>query len=132
MFRKWVSIGLVVMTLVSVFAMAGGASAEWVCTHAYTVQRGDTLNRIARANGTTVVNLQTLNGIRDANRITVGQVICIAGENQNNDTTHTVKSGETLYRIARRYNVTLQTLANANGITDTSRIYVGQVLTIPQ
>jgi LysM repeat protein len=45
--------------------------------------------------------------------------------------THTVQAGENLFRIALRYGLTVETLASANGITDPARIYVGQVLVIP-
>ncbi len=46
-------------------------------------------------------------------------------------TTHTVQTGENLFRIALRYNTTVEALAAANGITDPTRIYAGQVLVIP-
>lgn len=45
--------------------------------------------------------------------------------------THTVQSGENLFRIALRYNTTVEALAAANGITDPAQIYAGQILTIP-
>lgn len=45
---------------------------------------------------------------------------------------HIVQSGENLYRIALRYGLTVNDLANANGITDPTRIYVGQILIIPR
>jgi peptidoglycan-N-acetylglucosamine deacetylase len=45
--------------------------------------------------------------------------------------THTVAQGESLLAIASRYGVTLDELAAANGITNTNRVFVGQVLTIP-
>lgn len=45
--------------------------------------------------------------------------------------THIVAYGETLYSIARKYGVTPQALANANGITTQSWVYAGQQLTIP-
>ena len=45
--------------------------------------------------------------------------------------THTVQTGENLFRIALRYGMTVETLAAANGITDPARIYAGQVLVIP-
>jgi murein DD-endopeptidase MepM/ murein hydrolase activator NlpD len=41
----------------------------------YTVVSGDNLTKIAKANGTTVAVLVKLNGIKDANKINVGQVI---------------------------------------------------------
>lgn len=45
--------------------------------------------------------------------------------------THTVQSGENLFRIALRYGVDMNELAAANGITDPTRIFVGQELLIP-
>ncbi len=44
---------------------------------------------------------------------------------------HTVGPGETAYRIARRYGVTVDALGRANGLTDPSRIRAGQILSIP-
>lgn len=44
---------------------------------------------------------------------------------------YTVKAGDTLYSIAKRYNVTVNALAAANKITSPYIIRVGQVLTIP-
>jgi LysM repeat protein len=45
--------------------------------------------------------------------------------------THVVQPGENLFRIALSYGVSVDALAAANGITDPSHIYVGQVLVIP-
>jgi LysM repeat protein len=45
--------------------------------------------------------------------------------------THVVQPGENLFRIALRYGLTVDALAAANGITDPTHIYVGQVLKIP-
>ncbi len=44
---------------------------------------------------------------------------------------YTVKRGDTLSEIAGRHGTSLASLAEANGITNPDRIYVGQVLTIP-
>lgn len=46
--------------------------------------------------------------------------------------THTVQPGETLFRIALRYGVTVEALVATNKLSDASRIVVGQQLTIPQ
>jgi LysM repeat protein len=46
-------------------------------------------------------------------------------------TTHTVAWGETLYSIARKYDVTPQSIADTNRINITSWVYAGQRLTIP-
>lgn len=44
---------------------------------------------------------------------------------------HVVARGETAYRIARRYGVTVEALAAFNRLADPARIRVGQVLVIP-
>jgi murein DD-endopeptidase MepM/ murein hydrolase activator NlpD len=44
---------------------------------------------------------------------------------------HVVASGESLYTIARRYNVTAQAIIQANGFSSPDKIYVGQKLVIP-
>lgn len=45
--------------------------------------------------------------------------------------THTVQTGETLFRIAQQYGVTLDALAAANQIANPGLIHAGQLLTIP-
>jgi murein DD-endopeptidase MepM/ murein hydrolase activator NlpD len=45
--------------------------------------------------------------------------------------THLVQRGDNLYRISIRYGTSMAAIANANGISDYSRIYAGQSLTIP-
>ena len=45
---------------------------------------------------------------------------------------HVVQRGENLFRIALRYNTTVEAIAAANGIRNPQFIYVGQKLTIPQ
>lgn len=47
------------------------------------------------------------------------------------DGTHTVASGENLFRIAQFYCVTLDDLIGINGITDVTSLQVGQTLTVP-
>src|SRR5690606_26451135 len=46
-------------------------------------------------------------------------------------TKHTVAPGETLWQIARRYGVPVDTLAAANGVSNPRRLRVGSRLTIP-
>jgi murein DD-endopeptidase MepM/ murein hydrolase activator NlpD len=46
-------------------------------------------------------------------------------------TTHTVQTGENLYRISLRYNTTVQALMQLNNLSDAGQIRVGQVLKIP-
>lgn len=44
---------------------------------------------------------------------------------------HVVQPGENLYRIALRYGTTITAIAQANGLSNTRLIYVGQRLSIP-
>lgn len=46
-------------------------------------------------------------------------------------TTYVVQYGDTLARIAARYNTTVQAIATANSIYNPNHIYAGQVLVIP-
>lgn len=45
--------------------------------------------------------------------------------------THVIESGESLYAIARRYNVTTDTLVLANGLVSPDKIFVGQKIIVP-
>ena len=44
---------------------------------------------------------------------------------------YTVRTGDNLFRIALRYGTTVQALASCNGISDPSRIYIGQQIYVP-
>ncbi|MES2983005.1 MAG: LysM peptidoglycan-binding domain-containing protein [Verrucomicrobiota bacterium] len=45
--------------------------------------------------------------------------------------THTVKSGESVWRISKQYNLTEKDLMSLNGISDPSKLRTGQVLKLP-
>ncbi len=49
----------------------------------------------------------------------------------DSSTTYTVQAGDTLTKIADQFGVTVEALAQANGISDPSTIYIGQTLVIP-
>jgi LysM repeat protein len=105
------------------------------CTQSYTIQRGDTLAKIARSFGTTVANLQAWNkSITNPNRIYAGTSICVkatGGTSQPVGKTYIVKAGDTLAKIARSYGVSMTVLAQINNISDVNKIFVGQALVIP-
>lgn len=50
--------------------------------------------------------------------------------NKSNVITYTVQAGDTLTHIAKRYNTTIQKIANDNNIKDVNKIYIGQELKI--
>jgi nucleoid-associated protein YgaU len=45
--------------------------------------------------------------------------------------THIVQQGENLFRIGLKYGISWEAIAQANGITDPTQVYVGQKLVIP-
>src|SRR5689334_23958190 len=55
----------------------------------------------------------------------------IAQQTDPGVTIHVVQRGETLFRIAQSYGVTVDDLASLNGLVDPSNIQVGQRLLVP-
>lgn len=96
----------------------------------YTVQKGDTLNKIAKKFSTTVDQIVADNKIANPSLIRVGQVLTIKGTAVTTDKTYVVKKGDTLSKIAKMYNTTVAIIALKNGILNPNKISVGQVLKI--
>lgn len=109
----------------------------------YTVQKGDTLNAIARRYNTTAPAIMTANGLRTP-LIGIGQKLTIpaAGGAHNaaapavaakGGRAYTVKKGDTFNAIAARHKVTPQALMQANRLTPATagRLNIGQKLLIP-
>lgn len=94
----------------------------------YTVVKGDTLYGIANKFGVTVDAIKTLNDLV-SNTLSIGQVLKIPS-NINNKVTYTVKSGDTLYGIARTYNTTVDELKRLNNLTSNT-LSIGQTLILP-
>lgn len=100
----------------------------------YTVKSGDTLYSIARKYNITVNELKTLNNLT-SNTLSIGQILTIPTDDQDQTppvigNTYTVKSGDTLYSIARKYNVSVNDLKNANNLTSNT-LSINQELVIP-
>ncbi|WP_313467582.1 LysM peptidoglycan-binding domain-containing protein [Carnobacterium sp.] len=103
----------------------------------YTIKKGDTLYSIAKKYGVTVQDIVTTNKLANANVIKIGQVIKIPGKTsaaptQPTTVKYTVKAGDTVYSIAKKYGTTVQKIASANKLNAAYLIKVGQVLTIPK
>ena len=101
----------------------------------HIVQRGENLYRIGLKYGVSAEAIAQINGIANPNLIFVGQRLTIpTGEASISPTggrIHIVQRGENLYRIGLRYGVSVQAIAQANGIINPNQIFVGQKLIIP-
>ncbi len=125
----------------------------------YAVRSGDTMWDIARAFGTSVDKLRRENSIVRGSRIYVGQKIRIPlsakklkknnekssktyaktsttkktstkSTAKSQDKTYKVRSGDTLWDIARKYGTTTSAIRKINGLGRSSRIYPGQKLKV--
>ena len=105
-------------------------------TNTYVVKSGDSLYSIARKYNTTVDELKKLNNL-SSNVLNIGQVLKIPSSESNNTgsntwttNTYVVKSGDSLYSIARKYNTTVDEIKRLNNLTS-NLLNIGQVLKIP-
>ncbi|EMW5765296.1 autolysin [Enterococcus faecalis] len=122
----------------------GGSNNQSGTNTYYTVKSGDTLNKIAAQYDVSVANLRSWNGI-SGDLIFVGQKLIVkkgasgntggsgnGGSNNNQsgtNTYYTVKSGDTLNKIAAQYGVSVANLRSWNGISG-DLIFVGQKLIV--
>lgn len=113
----------------------------------YTVQKGDSLSKVAARYRTSVSTLQQLNNMKGTT-IRVGQKLVVPGAAgasvsaapvssapsvavPANGSTYKVVSGDTLGSIAKKKGVKLSALMAANPTVDSHRLQLGQNIIIP-
>jgi len=119
------------------------ASETKVSAKTHIVAKGETLYGIAKSNGISVENLKKINGISNG-KVKPGQELKLIQssidskknevakvETSHTNTSHKVVSGESLYSISKRYNVTIDELKKINNIPD-GKIKPGQEILISQ
>lgn len=94
-----------------------GEKVETVAEY-YTVVKGDTLYKIAKANGITLESLILLNPqISNPNLIYAGQKIKVKESvKQSTEVTHKVVKGDKLSEIAKKYGVDIDSIVEKNGL----------------
>ncbi len=140
------AIGIVGLALVIGPAMPAAANAS---SAIYVVRPNDTLSGIALSFHTTVARLLAANHLRNANHIVVGEVLVIpdrqlpqppAGQPAPGSgsgaptvaaTVYVVRPGDSLSVLAQRFNVSLDRLAAANGLSPAAFLRIGQRLIVP-
>ena len=97
----------------------------------YTVQKGDTLYKIANMFNTTVAELKRINNLT-TDALSIGQVLQIQEQTKlpSNTVLYTVQKGDTLYGIANNFDTSVDTIKKLNNLTSNS-IYIGQQLKVP-
>ena len=99
----------------------------------YMVQPGDTLYKIASLNNTTVDILKELNNLT-SNTLSIGQQLTLPSkeiiEVPSTTINYTIKSGDTLYGIAKQYNTTVENIKKLNNLTSNT-LSIGKILQIP-
>lgn len=97
----------------------------------YVVRSGDTLWLLAQRFGTTVDAIKSLNGLT-SNNLSVGQVLRIPNAQTPGGSyfEYIVRSGDTLWLLAQRYNTTVDAIRNLNGLSS-NELSIGQILKIP-
>ena len=96
----------------------------------YTVKKGDSLYKIANAYNTSLSSIQNLNNLK-SNNLSIGQVLKIPSSSSGGTTnqTYTVKKGDSLYQIAKKFNTTVDSIKNKNKLISNT-LSIGQKLII--
>jgi len=109
----------------------------------HRIRRGESLSTIARRYHTSVRRIMNANNLHRSSYIVAGRKLKIPQRgvmpyqpkmDSNKDVTlpsiHVVKSGDSLWNIAKRYGITTQTIQSLNNL-ETTELHIGQVLKMP-
>ncbi|MFC0682462.1 LysM peptidoglycan-binding domain-containing protein [Lysobacter korlensis] len=135
-------LSLIAATAVSAAALVLGASAPATAAPdpgaTHIVESGDTLSEIAQWHGVALGTVFALNGLGPSSVIHPGDVIRLTSDTAEVSAppadapsaarTHTVRSGDTLGRIAAQYGVSLDSVFELNGLSRSSIIYPGDII----
>lgn len=108
-------------------------------TTTYTVKSGDSIERIARTQGTTAATLKKINGLESNSIIHPEQKLIIPSRTavtfqppapSRESRTHTVVKGETFYRISIKYGVSVDELIAANPGVNHKTLNVGKKIRV--
>ena len=127
--KSIISLGAVALVSGAIVANEGNAEAA---TH--KVKSGDTLSTIAVEYNTTVKEIKKENKL-DSDLIFTGQELKIDDlkvETKEETKTHKVKSGDTVAKLAEKYEVTVANIVAWNELKSADLIMVGQVLNVSE
>ena len=106
---------------------------------AITLREGETLYNLSRRFGVPVSAIVAANGLKDASSVSAGDKARAAtadtavkrGWSKAGGTAITLREGETLYNLSRRFGVPVSAIVAANGLKDASSVSAGDKIVIP-
>ena len=103
----------------------------------YTVKAGDSFFLIARTFGVSLDSLLAANPGVNPDRLFIGQVICVPTGTPTPSCpagtfAYTIRSGDTFFTLAQRFNTTVTAIQNANPNVNPNSLQIGQVICIPR
>ena len=98
----------------------------------YRLKYGETLLDVAKRFDTNENFLKEINNIYFTDTIRQGMDIIVPKTNDNYYNTYVIETGDSLYKIARKYNINPELLASINGLDEDDYIYPGQEILIPR
>ncbi len=118
---------------------------ETSTTITHIVKQGESLWLISRFYGVSIKSIMDANGLNEHSILQVGMKLSIPGiamskvssgkklvsAPKENYETYRIQPGDTLWSISRRFRVSVDTLARANGLTEKSILRIGQAIKIP-
>jgi membrane-bound lytic murein transglycosylase D len=104
----------------------------------FTIRGGDSLQRIARAIGTTPENILAMNEVRSAERLRAGDAIYLPVRSRelanllshSEEMYYAVNKGDTYYSIAKKHNLTVDELLELNDLDDVHKLHPGEKLRV--
>ncbi|WP_297278270.1 LysM peptidoglycan-binding domain-containing protein [uncultured Brachyspira sp.] len=102
----------------------------------YKVKNGDTLSEIAAARGMDLVELYSINNLNNNYVLKIGDTLKVYANPKKTSTlvtsTYKIKSGDTLYSIARNHKMDLRDLMRLNNIKNANeyKLYIGNSLKV--
>lgn len=110
----------------------GAVAQENQSDFLHTIEKGQSLYSIASMYGVSQADIIKLNPGSDE-RIFIGRTLRIprSAANAQKETYHTIASGETLYRLTVKYNVSAKAICDANPGLSAENFRIGQVILIP-
>jgi|GEM_PF-1488883 len=101
----------------------------------HELQKDETIWRLSKKYDVSVDEICRLNGISDVTAVKYGTVLKIPEKSKNENTTnyiiHILKKNETIWRLSKKYNTTVEKICTLNNIKDISNIKIGAKIKIP-